>query len=132
MRQYVLNKQSTFYVYLAKINVYSCSSNLKIASSANYIQMQQCSKNKFILLSVSKLLFWIWIDRIAVTFKYFESQKYWVVEIEEKVRLAIYGKNQLWKNWYLNSLKGIFVTGICDSIVFASAQCVSKKVDFLI
>ena len=47
---------------------------------------------------------------MAVSFQYFESEYYCAGEIAEKMRLVVYGKDQLYKNWYLISLKLMFFT----------------------
>ena len=70
--------------------------------------------------------------RLAVLFKYFESQKYCAVEIAEEMRLVIYGKNQLWQKWYLISLKRVFVTGICYLLIFTLKQTIPKKAGFFL
>lgn len=71
------------------------------------------------------------IISIAVSFNYFEFQKYCSVEIVEEMRLVIFGKNQLRKNWYLISLKRIFLTGICYLLIFTSEEHIPKNGDFL-
>ena len=71
----------------------------------------------------------------SVTYKksvYFESQKYYAVEIVEEMRLVIYDKDQLKrrKNWYLISLKRIFVTGVCYLLIFNLELHIPEKPDF--
>ena len=71
------------------------------------------------------------IIRIAVSFNYFGFQKYCSVEIVEEMRLVIFGKNQLRKNWYLISLKRIFLTGVCYLLIFTSEEHIPKNGDFV-
>ena len=51
-------------------------------------------------------------SRHIISLKDFKSQIYCVVDIVEKMRLVVYGKDQLRINSYLISLKRIFVVGI--------------------
>ena len=61
----------------------------------------------------------VFILRLAISFRYIKSKKYCVVEIMvERIRLVIYDKDQLRKNWYLISLKHIFVMGRCYFFTF--------------
>ena len=45
------------------------------------------------------------------------------MEIIKEIRLAIYGKDQLRKNWYLISLKPIFVRGFLFSYFYVGVTC---------
>ena len=51
-------------------------------------------------------------SRHIISLKDFKSQIYCVVDIVEKMRLVVYGKDQLRINSYLISLKRIFGVGI--------------------
>ena len=51
-------------------------------------------------------------SRHMISLKDFKSQIYCVVDIVEKMRLVVYGKDQLRINSYLISLERIFVVGI--------------------
>ena len=70
--------------------------------------------------------------RLAVLLKYFESQIYFAMEIEEEMKLVIYDKDQLRENWYLISLKRIFVMGFSYLFIFTLKQHIPKKADFFL
>ena len=54
------------------------------------------------------------------------------MEIEEEMKLVTYSKDQLRKNWYLISLKRIFVMGFSYLLIFTLKQHIPEKVDFFL
>ena len=54
------------------------------------------------------------------------------MEIEEEMKLVIYDKDQLRENWYLISLKRIFVMGFSYLFIFTLKQHIPKKADFFL
>lgn len=61
--------------------------------------------------------------------KYFESQKYCVVEIGEKMRFV---KNQLRLNWCLISLKRNLLRGFVNYLYLLRSNISRKKLDFFL
>lgn len=70
--------------------------------------------------------------RLAVLLKYFESQIYFAMDIEEEMKLVIYNNDQLRGNWYLTSLKRMFVMGFSYLFIFTLKEHVLKKADFFL
>ena len=73
--------------------------------------------------------FWITPKFTESSLKYFEYQKYCVVEMVDEMRVVIYGKDKLQKNWYLISLKRLFVTGVHSTIKCAYLLIFTLEID---
>ena len=54
------------------------------------------------------------------------------MEIVEEIRLVIYGKDSLKKNWYLISLRCIFIARVRYLLIFTSGHHIPKDVDFFL